>query len=109
MSTANPAMMLEPVTIQTTSLYFREGSFWNEFHAANEPKDDGFVVTFASCRRGGNLRVGTKTHSSVSLGEATRVFDKLIASKLAKGYHPSFPDCGPRPAFGPGGAIPEAI
>ena len=76
-----------PNTIQSTSLYFREGPSDKEYHAAIEPKDDGFIVTFAYGRRGSTLNVGTKTEVPVSLADATKVFDKLIASKLAKGYH----------------------
>jgi len=80
---------LTAASIQTT-LYFREGSCWNEFHAAIKPKDDRFIVTVAYYR-GGNLRVGTKTRRPVSMGGAARVFDMLIAARLAKGYHPCFP------------------
>ncbi len=72
--------------IQSTSLYFREGASDKEYHAAIEPKADGFIVTFAYGRRGNTLTVGTKTEAPVSLDEATKVFGKLIASKIAKGY-----------------------
>ncbi len=46
-------------TIQSTSLYFREGPSDKEYHAAIEPKNDGFIVTFAYGRRGNTLNVGT--------------------------------------------------
>ncbi|MEI7910156.1 MAG: WGR domain-containing protein [Verrucomicrobiota bacterium] len=72
--------------IQSTSLYFREGPSDKEYHAAIEPKADGFIVTFAYGRRGNTLTVGTKTTDPVSLAEATKVFGKLISSKIAKGY-----------------------
>ena len=72
--------------IQSTSLYFREGASDKEYHAAIEPKADGFIVTFAYGRCGNTLTVGTKTEAPVSLDEATKVFGKLIASKIAKGY-----------------------
>ena len=39
-------------TIQSASLYFREGPSDKEYHAAIEPKDDGFIVTFALLDRG---------------------------------------------------------
>ena len=78
-------------TIQSASLYFREGPSDKEYHAAIEPKDDGFIVTFAYGRRGSTLNVGTKTEAPVSLADATKVFDKLIASKIAKGYQSGFP------------------
>ena len=49
-------------------------------------------------RRGSTLTVGTKTEDPVSLAEATKVFDKLIASKLAKGYQSGFPGRPYRPS-----------
>ena len=72
--------------IQSTSLYFREGSSDKLYQAAVEPEGDGFIVTFAFGRRGSTLNTGTKTPEPVSLAEATKVFDKLVASKIAKGY-----------------------
>ncbi|MEI6675281.1 MAG: hypothetical protein WCO57_08905 [Verrucomicrobiota bacterium] len=86
-------MILEPPTIQSASLYLREGPFDNEYHAAIEPKAERFIVTFAYYRHGNDLTIGTKTPAPVSLEEATKVFDKLVASKLAKGYHPCFAHC----------------
>ncbi len=41
--------------IQSTSLYFRDGPSDKEYHAAIEPKADGFIVTFAYGRRGNTL------------------------------------------------------
>jgi hypothetical protein len=66
--------------LQSTSLYFREGSSGKEYHAAIEPKGDGFIVNFAYSRCGSTLNTGTKTQFPISLMEATKVFDKLIAS-----------------------------
>jgi bifunctional non-homologous end joining protein LigD len=73
-------------TIQSTSLYFNEGSSDKEYHAAIEPKGEGYIVTFAYGRRGNTLNVGTKTQHPVSLIEATKIHEKLVSSKLAKGY-----------------------
>ena len=75
-------------TLQSASLYFREGNSDKEYRAAIEPKDGGFVVNFAYGRRGGTLNTGTKTTVPVTEAEATKVFDKLVASKVAKGYRP---------------------
>ena len=76
-----------PITpIASASLEFREGNSDKLYQAAIEPKGDGFIVTFAFGRRGSMLNTGTKTAVPVSLAEATKVFDKLVASKLAKGY-----------------------
>ena len=84
-------MTLAPPTVQSTSLYFHEGPSNNEYHAAIEPKGGSYVVTFAYYRQGGNLTVGTKTPAPLPLEAATKVFARLIASKLAKGYQASFP------------------
>lgn len=82
----NPIMNTTTTPLQSASLAFREGNSDKLYQAAIEPKDDGFVVTFAFGRRGSTLNTGIKTPDPVSLAEATKVFDKLVASKLAKGY-----------------------
>ena len=74
-------------THPTASLHYCEGPSNKEYHAAIEPRDEGYIVTFAYGRRGQTLNTGTKTIRPVSLEEAERIFDKLIRSKLAKGYH----------------------
>ena len=82
-------MQAIPTTaIQSASLYFREGNSDKEYRAAIEPKGDGYVVNFAYGRRGGTLNAGTKTPVPVPEAEAIKAFDKLIASKVAKGYRP---------------------
>ena len=81
-------------TIQSTSLYFHEGSSDKVYHAAIEPEGEGYIVTFAYGRRGNTLTTGTKTPYQVSLREATKVFDKLVSSKLAKGYQYSAASVG---------------
>lgn len=73
-------------TTQSTSLYFREGSTDKEYNAAIEPRGEGYIVTFAYGRRGTTLTTGAKTTHPVTLDEATRDFNKLVASKIAKGY-----------------------
>jgi len=75
--------------ITTTSLYCREGSSDKVYHAAIEPKEDGFIVTFAYGRRGNTLTTGTKTTDPVTLEAAQAIHKKLVASKLAKGYQTS--------------------
>jgi bifunctional non-homologous end joining protein LigD len=73
-------------TIQSASLHFREGNSDKEYHAAIEPEGEGYIVTFSYGRRGNTLTTGTKTPYPTSLHEATKVFDKIVSSKLAKGY-----------------------
>ena len=86
--------------IQSDSLYFREGNSDKEYRAAIEPKGDGFVVNFAYGRRGGTLNAGAKTAVPVSLDEATKVFNRLVASKIAKGYRPIADTNAPYPLCG---------
>jgi len=86
-------MTLAPTTVQRVSLYFRKGYCDKEYHVAIEPKAFGFIVTFAFYRHGGNLTIGTKTPFPLSLHAATMVFDRIVASKLAKGYQSCFPEC----------------
>ncbi|MEY3897302.1 MAG: hypothetical protein RLZZ214_2823, partial [Verrucomicrobiota bacterium] len=57
-------------------------------HAAVEPKGDGYIVTFAYGRRGNTLNTGIKNDTPVPLETATKLFNKLVASKVAKGYQP---------------------
>lgn len=73
-------------TIQSASLHCREGNSDKEYHAAIEPEGEGYIVTFSYGRRGNMLTTGAKTPYAVSLQQATKVFDKLVSSKLAKGY-----------------------
>jgi len=81
-------------TLQSASLHFREGSSDKVYHAAIEPRGEGYLVTFAYGRRGNTLNTGSKTARPVSLAEATRLFDKLVKSKLAKGYRYSAASAG---------------
>jgi ATP-dependent DNA ligase len=73
-------------TIQSTSLYFREGNSDKEYHTAIEPEGEGYIVTFAYGRRGNTLTTGTKTPTIVTLAQATAIHAKLIREKSAKGY-----------------------
>ena len=57
-----------------------------EYHVAIEARDDGHVVTFAYGARHGTLKTGTKTPVSVDWHTACYVYEKLVASKTAKGY-----------------------
>src|SRR5580658_5013082 len=45
-----------------------------------------FVVNYRYGRRGARLRDGTETPAPLPQRDAQRVFDKLAASKVAKGY-----------------------
>jgi predicted DNA-binding WGR domain protein len=47
---------------------------------------DKFVVNYRFGRRGGTLKEGCQTPSALALAAAQVAFDKLVNSKLAKGY-----------------------
>jgi bifunctional non-homologous end joining protein LigD len=79
---------MQTTTIQSTSLHYREGNSDKVYQAAIEPKGDGYIVTFAYGRRGNTLYTGIKNDTPVPLETATKLFDKLVASKVAKGYQP---------------------
>ncbi|TAE89972.1 MAG: WGR domain-containing protein [Verrucomicrobia bacterium] len=64
------------------------------YHAAIEPSGEGYLVTFAYGRRGNTLTTGTKTNFPVTFADATKTFNKLISSKLAKGYQYSSASAG---------------
>ena len=74
--------------MEHTTLYYREGSSDKVYQAAIEPKDGGYVVTFAYGRRGATLTTGTKTQIPVDQDTAKWLYDKLIAEKTSKGYTP---------------------
>lgn len=70
----------------TISLYYRNGSSDKVYHASVEAQGGGFVVQYAYGRRGSTLTTGTKTSAPVDREAALRVFDKLVQSKVSKGY-----------------------
>lgn len=75
--------------LPSAALYFRESGSDKEYHACIEAKANGYVVNFAYGRRGAALSTGTKTSSPTTLEAATKIYEKLIAEKKAKGYTPS--------------------
>ena len=75
--------------IKAASLFYKDGSSDKEYHASIEASGEGFVVNFAYGRRGSTLATGTKTQTPVSIDKATKIFDKLVSEKTAKGYTPS--------------------
>lgn len=71
---------------EAISLYYTEGNSDKEYHVDLLEKPDGFVVNFRYGRRGSALKAGTKTAASVPYERAKKVYDKLVAEKLSKGY-----------------------
>jgi len=73
-------------SVQTVSLYFKQGSSDKEYHASIEQEDGCYVVNFSYGRRGSTLQTGTKTSTPVDLATATKIWSKLVTEKKAKGY-----------------------
>ncbi|MEY3898780.1 MAG: hypothetical protein RLZZ214_4302, partial [Verrucomicrobiota bacterium] len=61
---------MQTTTILSASLHFREGNSDKVYHAAVEPKGDGYIVTFAYGRRGNTLNTGIKNDTPVPLETA---------------------------------------
>ena len=96
--TQQPSSQSNPHTVSPTSLpcaalYYRDGGSDKEYHARIEVKmngtEIGYVVNFAYGKRGAALTTGTKTSSPTTLEAATKIFEKLVNEKKAKGYTPS--------------------
>jgi bifunctional non-homologous end joining protein LigD len=77
--------MLKP-SLQTISLYFKQAPSDKEYHVSIDPRDERYDVNFAYGRRGSTLQTGTKTNTPVDLQTATKIFNKLVTEKKAKGY-----------------------
>lgn len=68
------------------SLYFTEGSSDKEYHAQIVAQGDGHAVNFQYGRRGSALQTGSKTAAPVPYDKARKIYDKLVAEKMSKGY-----------------------
>lgn len=78
------------MNLPSISLAFCEGTSDKVYQAEVVDAGNGlYTVNFAYGRRSGTLNTGTKTTSPVSLDEATKVYEKLVLSKTAKGYKPT--------------------
>jgi bifunctional non-homologous end joining protein LigD len=75
-------------TIQKISLFFKDGSSDKEYNTQLIETSGTYSVNFQYGRRGSTLTSGTKTPTPVSLEAATKIYNKLIAEKMGKGYKP---------------------
>ncbi len=70
-----------------TLLYYQSGNSDKVYEVDLVEVSEGrFLVNFRYGRRGSNLRHGSKTSTPVPLGKAEQIFDKLVDSKVSKGY-----------------------
>ncbi len=73
--------------VEQRRLFLREGKADKVYEVdLCEVGDDAYVVNFRYGRRGSNLREGTKTDTSVGEAKARSIYEKLVATKIAKGY-----------------------
>ena len=88
--------------IKRTALYFQDDRSDKIYEVdLCQVTENLYSVNFRYGRRAANLKEGTKTDTAVPLAQAEKVFDKLVAEKVKKGYRevvsdsPSVPDAGP--------------
>lgn len=74
------------------ALFYQEGSSDKVYLVQLVAEGSGYVVNFQFGRRGSTLNAGTKTNTPVSYEDAVKVYDKLVKSKIAKGYKEGSPD-----------------
>ena len=88
--------MATKTIIEEANLHFYEGNSDKVYHASIQEKGKGYVVFFSYGRRDGHMTEGYKTdriefpkqvgHLRMPLSVAKEVFEKLVNSKLKKGY-----------------------
>ncbi|WP_411844990.1 WGR domain-containing protein [Roseibacillus persicicus] len=78
---------MNSTSIQSTTLYFREGNSDKVYQVSVDEAGDGFTVNYAYGRRGSTLKAGTKTQQAVSREQAEKLFANLVQAKEAKGYN----------------------
>lgn len=71
--------------VQSIHLYFQEGSSDKVYDVRLETDGTGYSVHFSYGRRGGNMTEGYKVEG-VSEAAARKEYDKLVQSKVKKGY-----------------------
>jgi bifunctional non-homologous end joining protein LigD len=71
---------------EKVSLFFCEGNSDKEYHVQIEQSGSDYVVNFQYGRRGSALASGTKTSVPVPYVQAKKIYDKLVAEKVGKGY-----------------------
>lgn len=72
---------------KSTTLFYKDGSSDKEYGLCIEQVGlDQYVINFNYGRRGSATTTGTKTQVPVGLTQATKIYDKLLAEKVGKGY-----------------------
>jgi bifunctional non-homologous end joining protein LigD len=73
---------------ESVTLYFQQGKSDKVYQAFLQEVEGSFTVNYAFGRRGTTLKTQTKTQEPLDYDKAKKVFDKLVNSKIAKGYTP---------------------
>ena len=73
--------------IQRKTLVYQAGNSDKVYEVdLSEVAPERYMVNYRYGKRGGNLREGSETVAAVPLAEAQKVFDRLVRSKVTKGY-----------------------
>ncbi len=73
--------------IQRKTLVYQAGNSDKVYEVdLSEVATDRYMVNYRYGKRGGTLREGAETVVAVPLAEAQKVFDRLVRSKVSKGY-----------------------
>ncbi len=73
--------------LKRTTLLYQEGSSDKVYEVdLCQTAENLYVINFRYGRRGTTLKEGTKTARAVQLAPAQKAFDRLVASKVKKGY-----------------------
>ena len=71
----------------STTLYYQDDRSDKVYQVAINPTAGGYTVDFAYGRRGSALKAGSKTKDPVPLEKAESIYNKLVKSKISKGYY----------------------
>lgn len=80
--------MANGLIIETADLYFQEGNSDKVYSVRLEMEGGGYSVHFSYGRRGGHMTEGYKVEGAPE-EVARKEFDKLVQSKVKKGYQHS--------------------
>lgn len=77
---------------ENISLYYKQERSDKIYKASLAKQNGMYLVNFAYGRRGATLKTGTKTQVPIDYDKAKKIYDKLVLSKMAKGYQPNEDD-----------------
>lgn len=78
--------MKQSTKTEKITLFYCQEKSDKVYTASLEDKEGNYIVNFGYGKRGATLKTGTKTKIPVVYEKAKKIYDKLVVSKLAKGY-----------------------